>query len=103
MPQTTSEWLLFVIVAILARIAFTIAAYRAGERHARHKMRAKLAQWLFQDVLHPVTKARNGKIVLPLSLRATKRGHKAQRRKVLSVVRRDTPPADTAEGRQTVS
>ncbi len=95
MPETTSEWLLFIVVAILARIAFTIAAFRAGERHARYKLRVQLARRLFKSLWRPV-KVRNGKLVVPLSLRTARGISAAKRRKVLSAVRRDDPPANTA-------
>lgn len=55
----------------------------APERHARYRMRARLARWLYEGKLRPV------------SLRVVKRRRTAKRRAVLSVVRRDdsTPGA----------
>jgi len=56
----------------------------APQRHARYRLRAKLAQWLYEGRLKPVSMRR-----------VTRRG-KTQRAKVLSVVRRSDPGAGSA-------
>jgi hypothetical protein len=65
----------------------------AVQRHARWKMRARLAQWLLEDKLQPV-RAKKGKVVLPL--RKSRRVDKAQRRSGLSVVRREDSSSGAA-------
>ena len=57
----------------------------APSRHARYRMRAKLAQLIYAGRLTPV------------SVRRVRRRGAAKRSKVLSVVRRDTQNTGTAE------
>ena len=60
----------------------------APRRHARYRLRAKLARWVLNGQVTPA-QVRNGK----LSLRSTRRRRPAQRDKILSVVRRDDTAA----------
>ena len=58
----------------------------ADQRHARYRMRAKLAAWLMEGKLQPA-RARKGKLVLPV--RRLRQRRAAQRDTVLPMVRRD--------------
>lgn len=95
MPVGISDWLLFALVLMVVRIAFTIAAFKAGERHARYRMRARLARWLWSGALHEV-RVKKGRLIVPAGVVPVRRARgrrPAQRHKVLSVVRRDDSAA----------
>lgn len=71
---------------------------RTPSRHARYRMRAKLAQAILGGKTKPVGKVRKGRLIVPnVSVRGAKRRIAAQRNKVLSVVRRDDPRTGSAE------
>ena len=95
--MTTSDWLLLALVALVTRIVFGLAMFRAGQRHARYTMRVRLARWLYSGRLQPVTRVRKGKIIVSrrqrLSMRRAAGPRATERRKVLSVVRRDDESA----------
>jgi hypothetical protein len=69
---------------VIAFVVNAIVRRGAPQRHARYKMRAKLAQWLYEGRLKPV------------SLRRVARRGTPKRAKVLSVVRRRDPGAGSA-------
>jgi hypothetical protein len=54
---------LMIGLIVLARLAFYVANRDAQQRHARWRMRAKLADWVYRDKLTPVKGVRNGKIL----------------------------------------
>ena len=98
MPSSLTEWLLLTLVGMVARALFLLALMNAGPRHARYRLRVKLASWLLQGRLHDVhvRHVRKGKLVVPMSVRPARRGRPAQRGQVLSAVRRDDSSAGTA-------
>jgi hypothetical protein len=76
--------------------AFAIVLYirhHAPRRHARYRMRARLAAWLMDGKLRPVGQVKNGRLV-QMRQRAARRA--AERRHVLSVVRRNDPGSGAA-------
>jgi hypothetical protein len=54
---------LILVLIVLARIAFQYAAKNSAQRHARYKMRARLADLVWRGRLTPVRGVRNGKIL----------------------------------------
>ena len=48
---------------VLARLAFYVASRNAAQRHARWRMRAKVADWVYRDKLTPIKGVKNGKIL----------------------------------------
>ena len=62
---------------VIAFVVNAIVRNGAAQRHARYRMRAKLARWVFEGRLKPV------------SLSRTRRRGAPKRRAVLRVVRRD--------------
>jgi len=69
-------------------IAFVVNAlvrHNAPQRHARYRMRAKVARWIYDGKLSPV------------SMRKVRRPGAAKRRAVLHAVRRDTTRTGTAD------
>ena len=54
---------LILVVIVLARLAFLYASRNAAQRHARYKMRARLADLVWRGRLTPVRGVRNGKIL----------------------------------------
>ena len=78
------EFFIGVFVAVGVFTLNHLVRRDATQRHARYRLRAKLAQWLYEGRLKPVSMRR-----------VTRRG-KTQRGKVLSVVRRNDPGAGSA-------
>ena len=90
---------LLIALVILARTLFAYAMVHAGPRHAKYRMRAQLARWLMDGRLREV-KAKKGKVVLAkgsVSLRRRRDRRAAERRQVLSVVRRPDSGATGTE------
>lgn len=74
------EW--YIGLGILIAIVVNAVVRRdAPQRHARYRMRAKLARWIYEDRLRPVR------------LRKVRRRGTAKRKPVLQVVRRDDQSA----------
>ena len=93
--------LVLVAIVVLARVFFAYALVNSASRHARYRMRARLARWLMEGKLREV-KAKKGKVVLAedtLSLRRRRDRRAAERRQVLSVVRRPDSGATGTESR----
>jgi len=81
------------LVTIIARVCYGLAGMNAASRHARYRLRVKLARWVMGGQLREV-KAKHGRIV---SVRGQRRGLAAKRTKVLSVVRRRDSAATGTE------
>lgn len=95
MPDLTEILLWCVVAGVVARMAFVLASINASRRHARYRMRARLARWIWSGALHDV-RVKKGQIVVPngvLPVRRPRRGRTAERHKVLSIVRRDDSAA----------
>ena len=69
---------------VIAFVVNAIVRHDATQRHARYRMRAKLARWIYDGKLTPV------------SVRRGRRGRTAKRQPVLHAVRRDTTRTGTA-------
>jgi hypothetical protein len=69
---------------VIAVAVNAIVRHDAAQRHARYRMRAKLARWIYDGKLTPV------------SVRRGRRGRTAKRQPVLHAVRRDPTRTGTA-------
>ena len=93
--------LVLLAMVVLARVFFAYALVNSASRHARYRMRARLARWLMDGRLHDV-RVTKGKVALAkgsVSLRRKRDRRAAERRQILSVVRRPDSGATGTEPR----